>query len=114
MEKDFDTTQVAIKVLKNQYVLTRQRIWRPDIFDKVISLTVIPRLWEKTMFSNFIKGTKCEDSKMVWKSEGNTNFYLTNKFQSSFDLIFLRSEERSIHPCIKSIEGRSGAGWVRY
>ena len=26
LEKDFDTTQVAIKVLKNQYVLTRQRI----------------------------------------------------------------------------------------
>ena len=38
LEKDLiQTTQVTIKLLKNQYFLTRQRIWRPGIFHKATS-----------------------------------------------------------------------------
>ena len=37
---------------------------------------------------------------MLWKSEKNTNSYSINKFQSLFDLIFLRNEEKPLHICV--------------
>ena len=114
MEKDFDTDNAGDhKGFKKSVCLDQAKNLNTRHFSQ--------ENFEKTMFRSFWKVTWCEDCKIVWKSERNTNSYWINRFQSSFDLIFLRNEERSIlctsvsaYPCIKKMEERSGARWVRY